>query len=159
MSEGADRPVANHGQAFRDPAPVRLHASCVALDGRGVVLLGPSGSGKSDLAIRLIDLGGQLVADDQLLVERRNGRVFGRAEASLAGLVEARGIGLLRLAFCPCSPIDLVVELDRAERIPRWPERAAYPLLGLEVACLRLDPRAASAPAVIRLALVAERLT
>jgi HPr kinase/phosphorylase len=159
VSDRGDRPAASDGQVRRDDAPVRLHASCVALEGRGVMLLGPSGSGKSDLAIRLIDLGARLVADDQLLVERSNGRLLGRPEASLAGLVEARGIGLLRLPFCACSPIDLVVELDRAERIPRWPERAAYPLLGLEVACLRLDPRAASAPAVIRLALVAERLT
>lgn len=159
MSEGADRPAASDGQARRHAPAIRLHASCVALDGRGVVLLGPSGSGKSDLAIRLIDLGARLVADDQLLVERRNGRILARPEASLAGLVEARGIGLLRLPFCACSPIDLVAELDRAERIPRWPERAAYPLLGLEVPCLRLDPRAASAPALIRLALVAERLT
>jgi serine kinase of HPr protein (carbohydrate metabolism regulator) len=136
-----------------------VHASCVQLHGVGVLLLGPSGSGKSDLALQLIDAGARLVADDQVAIERRAGRLFGSPAAALAGLLEVRGLGIVRLPCCAAAELGLAVELDLAGACDRLPDPATnYPLLGLTLPCLRLDPRAASAGAKIRLALSAERV-
>jgi HPr kinase/phosphorylase len=137
---------------------VRLHATCVQIGVTGVLLLGPSGSGKSDLALRLIDAGALLVADDQVEVERRDERLLGRAAEALAGLIEVRGVGILRMPHCAESRIDLAVELAPVERLARLPEALGYSLLGIELPRLRLDPRAPSAAAKVRLALSTERV-
>jgi serine kinase of HPr protein (carbohydrate metabolism regulator) len=138
-----------------DPQPecVWLHASCVQVHGVGVILLGPSGSGKSDLALQLIDAGGRLVADDQLAVERLADRLFGRPAASLAGLLEVRGFGIVRLPWCEPSPLGLAVRLDRSGQLERLPEPGSYEVLGLHLPQIRLDPYSPSAGAKIRLAL------
>jgi serine kinase of HPr protein (carbohydrate metabolism regulator) len=138
-------------------AAIWLHATCVELRGTGVVLLGASGSGKSDLALRLIDLGAQLVADDQLAVERQGDRLLGRPAEPLAGLLEVRGFGIVKLPWCAVSPLGLAVELAPDRPLPRLPEPGGYELLGVRLPHLRLDPRAPSACAKVRLALVAER--
>ena len=70
-----------------------VHATCVAIGDRAVLLCGPSGSGKSDLALRLIDGGAQLVADDQVVLRAEGGRIVARAPEALAGRMEVRGIG------------------------------------------------------------------
>jgi serine kinase of HPr protein (carbohydrate metabolism regulator) len=140
------------------PAHVWLHASCVQIDGVGIVLLGPSGAGKSDFALRLIDAGALLVADDQLQVEAGETGLVGRPAEALAGLLEVRGIGILRLPYCRVSPLGLVVELDGAKPLVRMPQPATYRLLGTELPLLHLDPGAASADAKLRLALSAERV-
>jgi HPr kinase/phosphorylase len=137
---------------------IRLHASCVAVDGCGVLISGPSGSGKSDLALRLIDGGAVLVADDQVSVERTADALIARPVHALEGLLEVRGYGIVRLPHQGVCRLCLAVELDVFERIPRLPEPLGRPLLGLELACLRVDPRAPSAAAVVRLALAAERV-
>jgi HPr kinase/phosphorylase len=137
---------------------VWLHASCVQLGGIGVVLLGASGVGKSDLALRLIDSGATLVADDQVQVEAGETCLLGRPADALAGLLEVRGLGILRLPYCDVSPLGLVVELDRAEVVARLPTRSTYTLLGTDLRYLRLDPREASADAKVRLALTADRV-
>lgn len=125
---------------------MQIHASCAARDGAGVLLLGPSGIGKSDLTLRLIDRGFVLVADD--IVEVEEG--MARPAASLAGLIEVRGLGLLRLAWRAPARLALVVEL--AQQAPeRLPEPARHPGLGLPL--LRLDPRPASAAQRVALAL------
>ena len=136
----------------------QLHASCVALSGVGVVLLGPSGSGKSDLALRLIDAGGLLVADDRLVVERHGDRLIGRAPAALAGLLEVRGLGIMRIEHCSSASLGLVVELDQAAARHRLPERRTHQVLGVTLPCIRLDSRAPSSCAKIKLALGAERV-
>jgi HPr kinase/phosphorylase len=140
------------------PACAQLHASCVALSGVGVVLLGPSGSGKSDLALRLIDAGGLLVADDRLMVERQGDRLIGRAPAAVAGLIEVRGLGIMRVEHCASAPLGLVVEMDQAAAPPRLPERMTHELLGVMLPYVRLDSRAPSSCAKIKLALGAERV-
>ncbi len=124
---------------------MRLHASCAALDGAGVLLIGKPGCGKSDLLLRLVDAGFSLVADDQVIL------VEGRASApmALAGLLEVRGCGIFRLAFVATVPVAVIAELDtRADRLP---EPRRHP--ALDVPMIHVDPSAASAVARVRLAL------
>lgn len=95
---------------------IRVHGTCVARDGAGVLLLGPPGAGKSDLALRLLARGFQLVADDQVLVEAGSAS----PAPSLAGLLEVRGLGILRLPHLQSVPLALAVELgEEAERLPQ----------------------------------------
>jgi HPr kinase/phosphorylase len=153
----ASRPASSGlPRAAPEAAHAWLHATCVQLDGVGVVLLGASGVGKSDLALRLIDAGALLVADDQVQVEASPTGLLGRPAETLAGLLEVRGLGILRLPYCRVSPLGLVVELDAASPVPRLPEPSTYPILGTELRHIRLDPRQASAAAKVRLALRTE---
>jgi HPr kinase/phosphorylase len=155
----ASRPAsADLPRAAPQAQHVWLHASCVQLGGVGVVLLGASGVGKSDLALRLIDVGGLLVADDQLRVEAGPRGLLGRPAETLAGLLEVRGLGIVRLPYCRVSPLGLVVELDPAGPGLRLPEPSCYPVLGVGLRRLCLDPRQASAVAKIRLGLSAEQV-
>jgi HPr kinase/phosphorylase len=85
----------------------------VAVEGRGVLLVGPSGAGKSALALRLIALGAELVADDRTLVARHGDRLVAAAPASGHGLIEARGVGLLRLPALGAVPLALAVDLGQ----------------------------------------------
>ena len=131
-----------------------IHASCVALDGKGVLVVGPSGSGKSDLAVRLIHEGGILVADDQVVLEARDGRVWAAPPEALAGLIELRHVGLLRLPFAPTVPVGLYVELAAPdEALARLPEPSFYSLLDCPVRRLKLPVRQAATPAKIALVL------
>ena len=137
---------------------LRLHATCVALHGQGVLLRGRSGAGKSDLALRLIDRGAVLVADDQVLIERRGAALAARAPDRLHGLIEVRGIGILRIAARAGAPVALVVELTPRRLIERLPPPVSCRLLGVARPLIRVDPEAPSAPAAVRLALAAERV-
>jgi HPr kinase/phosphorylase len=123
---------------------MQIHASCAARQGHGVLLLGPSGSGKSDLVLRLLQEGWSLVADDR--VELENG--VASAPPALAGLLEVRGLGILRLPFEPVAPVALAVELGRGERLPAPATHApsGRPLV-------QVDPACPSAAARIALAL------
>ncbi|MEW6256873.1 MAG: serine kinase [Pseudomonadota bacterium] len=104
-----------------------IHASCVAIAGAGVLIRGPSGSGKSSLAARLILdpprvlPEAELVADDRVVLTVRDGRVLAAPAAALAGLLEVRHLGIRRLPFLPSCPISLVVDLAApdAERLPQ----------------------------------------
>ena len=120
-----------------------LHASAAARDGAGVLLLGPPGSGKSDLLFRLVHHGFTLVADDQV---RLNG-LYASAPASLAGLLEVRGLGIVRLPYTEATLV-LAVELTPGARSPE-PKR----LPDLDLCVINLDPGAASAPLRVALAL------
>jgi serine kinase of HPr protein (carbohydrate metabolism regulator) len=144
--------------ATQDAPRVVLHASCVNLLGTGVALLGPPGAGKSDLALRLIDGGARLVSDDRLVVERHGDVLSGRAVDSIAGLIEVRGLGIMRIDHCVSTRLGLVVALAGAAPLPRLPERSTYELLGVALPFLELDPRAPSACAKVRLALTAQRV-
>ncbi|MFM2042306.1 MAG: HPr kinase [Pseudomonadota bacterium] len=131
-----------------------LHATCVSLAGAGVLLRGPSGSGKSDLALRLIDGGALLVADDQVILEMRGGALRARAPERLAGYLEVRGIGLLPVPHAPDVRLVLVADLTApGAEVERLPDPATVDLLGRSVPRIALDPFAASAPAKLRLAL------
>jgi serine kinase of HPr protein (carbohydrate metabolism regulator) len=138
-----------------------VHATCVALRRRGrswraVLLRGPSGAGKSDLALRLIEAGARLVADDQTALVRRGNSVIASSPARIAGLIEARGVGIVKLArdqLVARAPLALLVDLAPPEHIERLPEPARERLLGLDLPVLMLAPFEASASAKLRLAL------
>jgi HPr kinase/phosphorylase len=101
-----------------------LHATCVSVEGRGLVILGPSGSGKSALGLRLMALGATLVADDRTEVSAPGGRLIARCPVPIRGLIEARGIGLLRAPVAGEVEVHLVADLGQSEdqRLPpaRW---------------------------------------
>ncbi len=138
-----------------------VHATCIAVDGVGVMLRGPSGSGKSDLALRLIDGGAVLVADDQVQLSKGDGedggRLIARSPAAIAGLLEVRGIGLLPAPSQPSAPVGLVVDLKPGGEIDRMPEPATCAYLGIRLPLIALDPFRSSAPAALRLAVAALR--
>ena len=113
------------------PGEIR-HGTCVAVDGRGLLILGPSGAGKSALALRLLSLEAVLVADDrtELLVE--NDRLIARCPAPLRGLIEARGLGILHAPTVEMAAIALVVDLGQTEE-QRLPPARAITILGCRI--------------------------
>ena len=113
-------------------AAVLMHASCVAVSGRAVLITGPSGSGKSALALTLLAHGAGLVADDQTEVFLDGDRVMARCPAALSGLIEARGLGILTSPPAGPSPVVLVADLGQPEP-DRLPPRRRVTLLGQEV--------------------------
>ena len=127
------------------------HATAVAIDGEAVLLRGPSGSGKSDLALRLIDRGAQLVADDQTLLRREGDRVLASAPPAIAGLIEIRGVGLVRVPAAVVAPLVLIADLMASSDIERMPEWRAETVLGVAVPLVAVAPFEASAPAKLRL--------
>ncbi len=121
-----------------------LHASCAQRGGAGVLLLGAPGTGKSDMVLRLLDRGFTLVADDQVVLD---GGVA-RAPPELAGLLEVRGLGLVRLPFAASARLSLAVQLRRGERLP---VPARYEIA--DVPMVSIDPWPASAPLLVGMAL------
>jgi HPr kinase/phosphorylase len=128
-----------------------VHATAVAIEGEAILLRGPSGSGKSDLALRLIDGGAQLVADDQTLLRRTGGRVLASAPPAIAGLLEVRGVGVVNVEAADGVPLVLIADLVLSDDIERLPERRFATLLGLSVPVIELAPFEASAAAKLRL--------
>jgi serine kinase of HPr protein (carbohydrate metabolism regulator) len=129
-----------------------FHASTVASDGRAVLITGPSGSGKSDLALRLLDRGFALVSDDQTVVKRHNDRLLATAPQTIAGKLEIRGIGIVEMERVADVPVALLVELT--SDIQRLPDDSrSRPILGVNVPLVSIDAMAASAPSKVALAL------
>ena len=133
------------------PSSDRLHATTVAIDGLAVMIEGRSGSGKSDLALRLIDRGAILVSDDQTLVVRVGKSLVARAPATIAGRIEVRGIGILAMPYFEDVPVALLVRVDGA--IERMPERSVRNIAGIDVREVAIAPFEASAPIKVELAL------
>ena len=128
-----------------------LHASCVAIDGRAVLIGGPSGSGKSDLALRLLDRGFTLVSDDRTIVHRDGPRLVASAPETNKGKLEIRGIGIVEMATVQIVPLALVVELTSdIERLPDDSERL---ILGIGVPLIGVDAMTASAASKVSVAL------
>jgi HPr kinase/phosphorylase len=132
-----------------------IHATCVAIGQRGVLLRGDSGSGKSDLALRLIDEGAMLVADDQVVVTVRDGGLEASPPQALAGLIEVRGFGIVRLPYRAPVMLGLVATLVDRRDVPRMPEPDRTEIAGIALPHLLLAPFDASAVAKLKLAIKA----
>jgi len=137
-----------------------VHATCVALkvgrSWRALLLRGPSGAGKSDVALRLVEAGGRLVADDQTHLGRCGKQLVATPPPALAGLIEVRGVGIVRLGRAQlqaAAPVALLVDLVRPEQVERLPEPAHETLLGVALPRLALAPFEPSAVMKLRLAL------
>jgi hypothetical protein len=130
-----------------------LHATCIAIHGRGVLLTGPSGAGKSDLALRLIDRGAILVGDDGVTIEARDGRLFASPGANIEGQIEVRGLGILALSFLDEVPLALAIALDQP--MPRMPDEMlpVRVIEGLTLPLIALHPFESSAPVKVEKAL------
>lgn len=129
-----------------------LHASCVAKDGRAILICGRSGAGKSDLALRLVDRGAKLVSDDYVTVRRVGGHLLARPAANIEGKIEVRGIGVLDLPWETDVPVALFVDLDRIpERMP--PEREQVRICGVQVPFVAVSGLEGSAPIKVEAAL------
>ncbi len=134
------------------PDIVNIHASCVAAGSRGILLLGASGQGKSDLALRLIDRGARLVADDRCDIWFERGRLWCRPPEVLTGKLEIRGLGIVEQPWVAPVPLALAVRLsDRYERLP--PAQRVETVAGQQLASLTLSAFEASPPIKIMLAL------
>ena len=134
------------------PQIANVHASCVAAGSRGILLLGLSGQGKSDLALRLIDRGARLVADDRCDIWFDRGQLWCRPPATLAGKLEVRGIGIVEQPWTAPVPLALAVRLtDRYERMP--PAGQVEIVAGHALPAIFLSAFEASAPIKILLAL------
>jgi serine kinase of HPr protein (carbohydrate metabolism regulator) len=132
-----------------------LHASCVVKNGKAILIAGRSGTGKSDLALRLIDRGAELVSDDYTIVRRIGGRLVAAAPPNIAGKIEVRGLGILAFDSVPEAPVCLLVDLDATvERLPEPSE--LLKIAGVELPAIAIDALEASAPVKVELAL--ERL-
>lgn len=141
-----------------------FHGTAVAIGGYGALLMGPSGSGKSDLALRFLSCGlalaneaqpPALVGDDQILISQESGKLMLRPAETLAGLMEVRGLGIVKMAYVGQAELCLVIKLGDAQSVPRMPE-APLPvtsILGLDVPTLSLCARETSAAEKLFLAL------
>ena len=142
-----------------------LHGTCVSLGGAGVLILGEPGSGKSALALRLVDqperqrgfsgalLRSELVADDQVIVTRDQDRLMASAPATLRGKLEIRGLGIVTLATPASVSLALVVKLQDHSAIERLPDPAIFDILGMALPLVEIDAKLPSAPARLRAAL------
>jgi serine kinase of HPr protein (carbohydrate metabolism regulator) len=129
-----------------------LHASTVAIGGRAVLIMGPSGSGKSDLALRLLDRGFSLVSDDQTIVKRDGDRLIATAPATISGKFEIRGIGIVDVDWLEDVPVALVVELTTD--VTRMPDDSKERvILGAPVPLVSIDATTASAASKVVFAL------
>ena len=138
-------------------APVTVHASAVLVGARAVLIRGPSGSGKSRLAFDLIEAGrarrlrfARLVADDRVFLENASGRLVVRVPDTLAGLIELRGVGILRRDYEASAVVGLVVDLAAADAV-RLPEEDSAQVEGIKIPRLAFPPGAAALPAVLAL--------
>jgi len=126
-----------------------MHATAVSVSGAGVLLVGRPGSGKSDLAFRLIDRGALLIADDRVLLSAEGGRLILSAPPAIAGLLEVRGVGLQRMAHA--NRVNAAALFD-LEAVPdRLPEPATRSICGINLPIFALSPFEASAPLKLEL--------
>lgn len=147
------------------PDGTLVHGTCVEIAGAGVLIVGPPGCGKSDLALRLIDQPGRgigarertarLLADDQVVVQREGDVLIASPPSTIAGKMEIRGLGIAELEHAARAPLKLCVRLTDAARIERMPdlETQRFTCLGLSIPEVLIDPILPAAAARVRAAL------
>ncbi len=127
-----------------------IHASCVSINNKAILLIGDSGSGKSDLALRLIDGGAQLIADDYVDITSKGNMLTVAPPKQLEGLIEARGVEILTIPFIRDTELKLAVKLVKCDEVERLPEPQFFDCLEHKIPLLSLYAFDASTPAKIR---------
>lgn len=131
---------------------ISVHATAIAINDHGVLLVGPSGSGKSDLALRLIDRGAALVSDDVVYVEQNEGKPLLHAAPNIEGRIELRGVGIIEVRHTKNAVMRMVAEMvPPDERIP--PENLSTDIAGYSVPSVKIAALEASAPLKVEYAL------
>lgn len=146
--------TASSGGRVSERASAIVQASAVAIGGRALLIEGPAGSGKSSLALALIDRGAVLIGDDGVTLEKVGEQVIASPPPNIAGLIEMRGIGLFEMSLAPPVPLALILALggEQGERLPGpVPTRD---VLGAAIPCLPFEPGAIAAAVRAEFALV-----
>ncbi len=128
-----------------------IHASCVRYKDKGILIMGESGTGKSDLALRLMDEGAILISDDYVDVTPNDGKAIANTPPTIEGLIEVRGIGLVKSDYENQCELGLVLELCNRDEIDRLPEAAYFDVEDVKIPLYKFDAFAASAIAKINL--------
>lgn len=139
--------------------PVTSHGTAIELNGKGILLRGSSGSGKSSIALRLLDdcllnnTTGFLVADDRFYLEQEKGALYVSGPENLRGLIEIRGLGIVPMAYRKVAKLDLVVDLVPDDAFERHPEEGSHTinLQGVSLARIHIVERNPDAAAIIRM--------
>ena len=130
-----------------------IHATCVNLNTKGVLILGNSGSGKSDLALRLITLlSAKLVSDDRTEIFNDSGVIKAKSPKILEGLLEVRGIGIIKQDYLKETKVDVVIKIT-SEKVERMPMPQKYQLEGVDIPLFYINPFELSAPSKVVAAL------
>ena len=132
-----------------DPGNI-LHASCVSYQGNGLLIIGPSGSGKSSLALEMMALGASLVSDDRCVISENSDQLFAAPPESIAGLIEARGVGILKASYEPSVKVCAVLDLTKSES-ERLPERRSRQIMGVNIPCFLKTTSTPMAAAMMQL--------
>lgn len=135
-----------------EPAVQSIHATAVCIDGKGVLLIGPSGSGKSNLALRLIDRGAILICDDRVIVDTENTPPTLRQAPNIAGMLEVRGLGIVKLPSVTPAPLHLCVMVG-SETMRMPDEDVMHVIDGVSIPSINVNTYSASAPIIVELAL------
>jgi HPr kinase/phosphorylase len=129
----------------------QIHATAIAIDEQGILLTGKSGSGKSDLALRLIEQGAQLISDDRVELIKKGPQVIAMAPQTIQGKLEIRGLGIIHLHHLNAAPVRLVIDLDG--QVERMPEKKTQQFEGVDVPTFSLNAFESSTPAKVSMAL------
>lgn len=134
---------------------IQIHASCVSIKSRGVLILGESGFGKSDMALCLIDRGADLVSDDRTDLTKDGESIIAKSPEKINGLIEVRGIGIFRLQAENSVAVSMVVQLEHRNSIERLPVPEFYECMGIKIPQIRLYPFDVSSYIKIEMSLAA----
>lgn len=131
---------------------IKMHASVISMKGQAVLLRGPSGFGKSDLALRMMDQGADLVSDDYVELDVKKGQIIARPPKAIQGLMEVRGLGLIKVQYLEEAVVTLACNLVGSNIVDRVPVSASRLILdGVAIPLFSLDGLAASGPAKIKI--------
>ncbi len=125
-----------------------LHATALEWFGKGFLLLGSSASGKSDLALRLIDNGANLISDDQIIISNENDSLIAKCPDNLQGKLEVRGVGIIKTPFYAVHSINLCFNLQKT--VDRFPKKNLKTFKNITIPCYQLNPFEVSAPIKIK---------
>ena len=130
----------------------RIHSTSVVIDDNGVLILGDSGSGKSDLALRLIDNGATLISDDISICRKNSNNIYLYCPPEIRGLLEVREIGIITVPFVERIKLRLVVNL-KSNNNERFPKESSFRILGIKIPIINIEGKNSSAVAKIKVKL------